>query len=551
MTTALQTRPFDFAGVQAPMANIALEYLTLEDLQAVGKTCKVFRVIIGERVVAVREKIARTFTAQDADAPRAYTKVFGQDARPLSEIHSELRTNCRASLNAIRVPQSYDFPGNDIGERDQATRDKNQIVRYWNQLHLPSLADDNFMRFINFLHSFAKKLEACRFTPEEHLLFGRLNALDGRDEEREQLANRQKENLKDALEHIESFAGMESLMRSIDRDFPSTDQPVKDLWTFVMRRMEVARTTPELLKKTTLSPTHMLRLEQVVLSCQGENDLNMMQLRQSILHSPVAIAGIDAATTAVMMRTYFNDPAHLPELDQIRRLNMLARLGIPQEITRLRNLEVLRVDNRESLNQPTRLPDWFQELQNLRELSIRSSWFKKIPDAIARLPHLSYLEIIQDDAHPIPVLPDALARRMQCNALSTHFASAFEHFFETKTYDLRNLEYLGLDRRHLTQIPFFISFKENFSLPYIPAMFLLTPIMPLLDAFENVRIPILQYIALVPACILTPFIYLASAIPAFLLNIPILIYNILLDKALEPVVTYFRDQLGYSRMVNV
>ncbi|MBI2743096.1 MAG: hypothetical protein HYX48_04185 [Chlamydiales bacterium] len=204
---------------------------------------------------------------------------------------------------------------------------------------------------------------------------------------------------------------------------------------------------------------------------------------------------------------------------------------IPPEISKLsfRDL-IISVSVQEEDCRTSYLPPLPHTLESV-EISFCN--FLEIPSAILDLPNLTALNIF-DNLSPIRAFPDALARRVQTrNDLGFFLRDAKNAVMKLGTVSGNNN--LPIDRTHLTHIPFFIWLRETFSLPHISFFALPDLIRDNLGDFFWIALPIL----------------IASLLPLFAFNLLVLSYNLFLNFILEPVVTYFRDQLGYSRMVAV
>ncbi|MBI2743100.1 MAG: hypothetical protein HYX48_04205 [Chlamydiales bacterium] len=240
------------------------------------------------------------------------------------------------------------------------------------------------------------------------------------------------------------------------------------------------------------------------------------------------------------------------------RVQSLAyRAELPPEVCELRELRYLGFKHTGAA--PSSLPDGFGQLVNLTRLDVLDADYAEIPSVIESLPQLSHLEISsrKSPVNRIGVLPDALARRVQTNSiyvLLREFANKtcnnileFDHMKDGALYD----HYLGIKRTELHQIPFFLWFRENFSLPYIPSLVFVGLIQMVFQELEQCLFEEESMFITTPAALSMILTFLATSIPLLILNLPILAFNILLDQVIEPVVTYFRDRLGYSRMVAV
>ncbi|MBI2742992.1 MAG: F-box protein [Chlamydiales bacterium] len=202
----------------------------------------------------------------------------------------------------------------------------------------------------------------------------------------------------------------------------------------------------------------------------------------------------------------------------------------------------------------TTLPDTLSEL-SLSQLVLCRNPLQRLPPVLARMPFIEYLDI-REPQYPIAVLPDDIARA-QCTGFTIHGYRFLGSCSKTRVGEDwgQFRDYVGLDPRHLTDVPFFIWFRDTFSLPYLPYHLIMDPLI----AFVNQGGSLTRQIGNNPCLffwieIFFVLIMLGSASFGglfMLLNTPILLANIAINGIIEPLVTLSRDLLGYSRMVHL
>jgi hypothetical protein len=216
--------------------------------------------------------------------------------------------------------------------------------------------------------------------------------------------------------------------------------------------------------------------------------------------------------------------------------------GVPRELTLLTGLQSLELSFA-SYVQTALLPD-LTPLNQLVSLTINGE-LREMPTPLPE--SLSTLVI---RSNSMRVLPDAPARRF----LSNSFMGDLKHAYNSScslNYD-RYLEerYLGLDPSGFSDIPFFIWFRDSCNLPHIPLFDLVEPVMHLLARLTGKYSTLLENLLAIPLGLSLPALA-AIGLLATALNLLIFSVNLFLNYAVEPIITFFRDQLGYSRMVHI
>ncbi len=269
--------------------------------------------------------------------------------------------------------------------------------------------------------------------------------------------------------------------------------------------------------------------------------------------------------TAFERSLWLRDPAHALTLARINggALNLTNILhfdtdlsAIPDEIETLTGLQNLFISTEGEGNRLRGLPETFGNLQGLSMLTLTRQDFYVLPDSLARLPRLSRFEIIEN-RHPIRVFPEPLARK-QYGGFVGLLQECLDASFNLKSWDrdprapvgaLRH--YAWLPQNDFTDVPFFLWFRENFSLPYLHVV-MREEEWPeswvhcfkwFMSTLERIS-PLLMIPVVIPL--------LVFALTKLLLNVPIFLFNLFVNLVIEPIVTFVRENLlGYSPMVHI
>ncbi len=259
---------------------------------------------------------------------------------------------------------------------------------------------------------------------------------------------------------------------------------------------------------------------------------------------------------------WLRDRANAPALANVQTL-LLSHpeqyfTGIPDEIDALTNLSSLYcfASPNTHPNQRLRtLPDTFGNLTQLRSLTLRGHDFREIPAALERLPRLDRFSILENTTL-IRVFPERLARNQYGGFwdLFADFSDACNPIPHRMPADgVRHFAWLP--RNQFTDIPFFLWFREMFSLPYIntdtnPCMNFLNYISNVLGNFIERDLG-LWFGRIIVGALLFPIIVPLWLITA-LLDLSIFAYNLFVNLAIEPIVTFVRENLlGYSPMTHI
>jgi hypothetical protein len=246
-----------------------------------------------------------------------------------------------------------------------------------------------------------------------------------------------------------------------------------------------------------------------------------------------------------------NDGANAAHLAQVTRLQCSGYL--PPEARFLSGLRSLEWEGDDC--PLTELPHWFGLFGGLERLALRAHDFAEVPAELEQFPALESIAI-ENNLRPIRVLPDWLYERLN------GFTSGFPWGWADE--DLQQLWNIGrglfcipyerqddiqarfanLHQRYLVEIPFGLWFHETIRIPNI---FLVLAIV----VIQVLTLPLLS---LPPNLMQNPLVITAILICALPFLIPgaiLCAINHTFSYALEPLATFIRDQMGYSRMVHV
>ncbi|MBI2742999.1 MAG: hypothetical protein HYX48_03695 [Chlamydiales bacterium] len=266
----------------------------------------------------------------------------------------------------------------------------------------------------------------------------------------------------------------------------------------------------------------------------------------------------DDRRTVNERREWLNDPANALQLQQVSRLSMSHPRAVPilpKEVIRLSCLKTLILSS--GIDASLQLHALPNELPaSLESLTFSFTHFEEIPAVLAT----GSFRVSFDDNAERAILPEAVARH-QCSGIMTHLREYYWGSIGRAAqivYNNGDREYshfMGLKRHELEEIPFFLWFRDTFSMPYFyqnGIWFIKAG-----RAVEYVRHVLTEYSPfLEPLAIVLETVNLgvlgATYFPLlFLLNLPILLFNLLLDYTVQPVVTLFRSYYGYSPMVRL
>ncbi|MBI2743102.1 MAG: leucine-rich repeat domain-containing protein [Chlamydiales bacterium] len=558
-------RPCDFSGFKDAFGTGVGSMLTVHELGLVARVCTFFRDQVTRRTLAVAaleiqqasaplaERVSADYEATFEPDERVSLSIFQNEEQKCSDAILGIRTTpFERSLLFMRLIQScgkYMF--NSKTSSDELTRRRHLVF----ERRLTVRVTDCLL----------KKEDEWALNPDwETLRRAELQergdsaaTIDERIEtqrgELAVIAAAQDEKLRSAQQMLESFISRETLTRSFNRVFNDKAVPQNSRWQrWAGRDLELARETArgsselDVFLRTDagkkLSSARFLEIQAIAERSEDEIEKNWERFAVALRAQGVGIQG----ESYLSCREWIEDDRNRGILERVERLEIEEATDIPRAIERLQELKSLRF-----IGRITHLPNELARLPNLQNLTFYNSSFVEVPALLQDLPALSHLRIFQNS---IRELPDGIARKLHTNRLGMLARSAYEQFLdEGWMWKYSNELYLGLKRWDLERIPFYIALEE-LSLPYSPYYFLATPlIIPGWLIGEIIRgcfgeVP--NFLNAFWNGVLYSFAFITAPL-VLLLNLPIFAYNLLLNLAIEPVVTYFRDRLGYSRMVDV
>ncbi|MBI2743457.1 MAG: hypothetical protein HYX48_06025 [Chlamydiales bacterium] len=215
--------------------------------------------------------------------------------------------------------------------------------------------------------------------------------------------------------------------------------------------------------------------------------------------------------------------------------------------------------------EPTTLRPYFEDLKTRAladpEGAVIFNSFRTVPHRISAGEITAMERFLARDLHPsadqasMPLLPDDLARRSQVNMFTSYFWHASMRTMHWNPMNTRldtyyRGAYMGLDPRQLLSVPFFIWFRDTCNIPYIPCTDYLEMLSYPANELSRSSNPLYMQLLAIPCFLLAlPFVFLNFAFLA--INLTSFGINLLLNYTVEPIVTLIRDQLGYSRQVEI
>ncbi|MBI2743001.1 MAG: hypothetical protein HYX48_03705 [Chlamydiales bacterium] len=251
-----------------------------------------------------------------------------------------------------------------------------------------------------------------------------------------------------------------------------------------------------------------------------------------------------------MQRAWLNNPANAAQLEQIDFLSLSDLSILPPEIGRFKNLTTLHIHEGEAESLQS-LPNELATI-NLESLVISNADFETIPYVLGRMS--ATVEFFGNKRRA--VLPEFVALQ-HCGGIATHILEFFWGIIERPEYIARTGEdrgspvFMGLKREELSEIPFFLWFRDTFSLPYFYQLGI-----PYFVATHGIETQMREWD--LPECISIPLIAftitplsILYGLCVYLFDVPVFLFNLLLDYTIQPLVTYCRSLLGYSPMVRL
>ncbi|MBI2742993.1 MAG: hypothetical protein HYX48_03665 [Chlamydiales bacterium] len=239
--------------------------------------------------------------------------------------------------------------------------------------------------------------------------------------------------------------------------------------------------------------------------------------------------------------------ANIALLASVSHLTLVGVSDAPPELELLNGLRILNCQGVDELP----LTDFSAHLPALNWLTLEKSRFDLLPElALLKLAD-ARLIIFKSDKSSNLSISKAVAE-MHCTGVASHlFEAAWGMGLGWLDQGIMNEDgisyFLGLKREALVEIPFFLWFRDTFSLPYIPIITLAVMLAGgaawfIADCFCLAEI-LIYPIALVGV--------LAAVAGNLAFHLPIFAFNLLLNWGVQPIVSHFRERLGYSPMVKL
>ncbi|MBI2743101.1 MAG: hypothetical protein HYX48_04210 [Chlamydiales bacterium] len=570
------TRPCDFTGFKDAFGTGVGSMLTVHELGLVARVCTFFRDQVTRRTLdVVALEIQQTSSSLVEKVKTDYDALFKGDKRHPSSIFDTYRRECYALMGKVRLVVVEGTLCDDLQSCwKQYESFSREIEREWwkgrSGLGLSPRNKVTEERHAIFLHNLSRQLSVCMISKENEwalkpdweaarraeLHEGGFPAvtidekIESQRSELNTIAAVQNENLGRALRALQEFFMRERLTHSFNRVFTDAAIPQNERW---------GRWAGDLLATARETGVGRVQLRALIQNSRPLRE-TMLGVHRIVDETEPVIAKSLSSLGSALSREGLgidfdpDNPRSLLESERAReRLERIASLmlfecsDIPRAIGRFQGLTSIRVDGRIAY-----LPDELASLPNLQSVVLWGSNFSSLPPLLERMPALTQLRIF--NMLPIREFPDGLARKLHTSRLDMMWTSAWQGFtaeFSAPDWDEKyeRQKYFGLSRVQFTNIPFYFWFEESFSIPYIPGGLFAWPFITLFESLvPEGRV---RHLLSGPFMIFLAAITLPTLPLLFILNLPIFAYNLLLNLAIEPVVTYFRDQLGYSRMVAV
>ncbi len=396
-------------------------------------------------------------------------------------------------------------------------------------------------------------------------------------------ADQAERNYQIAVSQMQELAISEGLIRRFRENAPAQAQDGAQIPALVARHFEVVHASQRACITSgsyedhafvELASTHRhsfsqerLR-EQEMLAQRNQITANyhLIVLWQAIVGQ--VHPGPNPPQTPMEIRAWMNDPQNADALAQVHTLNLdfgFSALGewslrhrrpmLPAEIGQLRGLRSLICRGLDQGGGLIGLPNELAHLTQLRDLVLDGNNFTRVPPVLAEMGAVNIHFI--NNRVPITELPEAVART-HCNGWRAYLVD-FARGMYGLDHTLFRISFregvppqdersLRLDYGALTDLPFFLWFKELFSIPYIPIMGIDWMILiSLRDCLNNWGMYWLNF-CLLPLTLTRWFAMLALNLAV---NLPIFSLNLFINWAIVPIVELFRSCLGYSSMVHI
>ncbi len=322
--------------------------------------------------------------------------------------------------------------------------------------------------------------------------------------------------------------------------------------------------------ETHFSLARFSHLEREVLDVEAEQRIiNITAFWNDISFQMHAAGLVNPLLTYSQKKAWLRDPANAPTLAQIQRLYLHDVTVLPEEIESLSHVSriTLICDGWASLET---LPESLARLPQLSHLELVRQRLREIPEVLARMPRLETL-IIRDNGNPLRVFPESVARQQYGG-----FWGVYTDYLDRADGPPANVpaggvrHFAWMPRHQFTDIPFFLWFREWFSLPYVPNLDFrssvwlwggetlierwLSHIMHAAHSFFDCLGLPRSWQAELMVVPLYGFLGLVYAVQGIIhcVNAPIFLYNLFANLAIEPVVSFVRENLlGYSPMIHI
>lgn len=313
------------------------------------------------------------------------------------------------------------------------------------------------------------------------------------------------------------------------------------------------------LEPHTFSLERFRKAEEIVFDAEYEQDVALSQLWTDVR----AIIHVGPAVNAKVkdIRAWLNDDLNRATLEQVHSLTCTGMNVCPPEIGKLHALGHLALTH----GRMTSLPREMVTLSNLNMLDLRNQHFRDIPEVIGRIPYLLALHLANNQH--LRTASDNFGRNFM--GIGTLVTDAFmDGLYAFNSVQLNNIDFVEWRDQHffgarqqLSNVPFCMWFRDQFSIPHFPMMVampvMIAGLVVLLNFVEAIVAPLAAISDWLywPAKILvsflaySPFAFVSGLFIFF--EIPIFLWNLLANLAIEPLVTAIRDQLGYKRMVHI
>ncbi len=331
-----------------------------------------------------------------------------------------------------------------------------------------------------------------------------------------------------------------------------------------------------------MDPESLLAAERFAQEVDHARDLSLGFVWRSI--RPRLPEGPEHNASAHVIRTWIENDDYLPILDRLNgtlQVNLSEACPVlPVELGRCRNLQRLECQG-EGAHRLINLPEALSGMRSLESLRLEGHSFREIPAVLQRLPALRELSM-RGNEHPIRVFPEWLDEKINTGffrGFRLHMGNdvsvqmdRLDQFFGLRIltgrslFDFdRNLQYAGLPHQELSDIPFNIWFRENFSIPNF-SMYIGLGFHAFLSRLENIgqlyqagwldmirtlTLPLLPLGFVASAVLWAPLAIASSLITVLLISSAAPLINLIVNFVICPMVEAVRDELGYDRMVHV